>query len=44
MWIFKKFECAYVHWINVAQDRTHWRAVVGTVMNMFHKILEFLTS
>jgi hypothetical protein len=29
-----------VHWVDLAQDRDHWRALVNTVMNLrFHKML-----
>jgi hypothetical protein len=24
----------YVHWINLAQDRDRWRALVNTIMNL----------
>jgi hypothetical protein len=24
-----------MHWINLAQDRDHWRALVNTVMNLW---------
>jgi hypothetical protein len=29
---FKKTECQGVDWIQLAQDRTHWQAVVNTVI------------
>jgi hypothetical protein len=32
-WILKKLDGG-VDWINMAQDRDRWRAVVSTVMNL----------
>jgi hypothetical protein len=29
-----KLGCEYVNWINLAQDRDQWRAVMNTVMNL----------
>jgi hypothetical protein len=29
-----------MRWINLAQDRNHWRALVKTVIIGFHKTLE----
>jgi len=26
--------CAYVHWIELAQDRDRWRTLVSAVMNL----------
>jgi hypothetical protein len=34
-WIFKKWDGgAGLHWIDVAQDRDRWRALVNAVMNL----------
>jgi len=30
----KEIWCEDVDWINLAQDREHWRALVNTVMNL----------
>jgi hypothetical protein len=32
--IFKEINCGGVDWIDVAQDRDKWRALVDTVMNL----------
>jgi hypothetical protein len=32
-WIFKKWDGGAVDWIDLAQDRDTWRAVVNTEMN-----------
>jgi len=32
-WIFKKWHGGDVDWIDLAQDRDTWRAVVNTAMN-----------
>jgi hypothetical protein len=32
-WIFKKWDGG-MHWIDMAQDRDRWRAVVSAVMNL----------
>jgi hypothetical protein len=32
--IFKKWDGRGVNWIDVAQDRDRWRAVVSAVMNL----------
>jgi len=35
----KEFGCGGVDWIDLAQDRVRWRALVSTVMNFrFHKM------
>ena len=31
---FQEVGCAGVDWIDVAQDRDRWRALVNTVMNL----------
>jgi hypothetical protein len=37
-WIFKKWDGG-MDWIDMAQDRDRWRAVVSAVMNLgFHKM------
>jgi hypothetical protein len=33
-WIFKKWDGGGMDWIDMAQDRDRWRAVVNTVMNL----------
>jgi hypothetical protein len=33
-WIFKKLGRGHVDWIDLAEDRDTWRAVVNTVMNL----------
>jgi hypothetical protein len=33
-WIFKRVEGG-IDWIDVAQDRDRWRALVNTVMNLW---------
>jgi hypothetical protein len=30
----KKVECGYMDWIQLAQDRDRWRALVNAVMNL----------
>jgi hypothetical protein len=32
-WIFKKWDGGGVDWIDMAQDRDRWRALVNAVMN-----------
>jgi hypothetical protein len=32
-WIFKKWDGG-MHWIDMAQDRDRWRAVVSAIMNL----------
>jgi len=31
----KETECGDVDWINLAQDKKHWRALVNTVVNLW---------
>ena len=33
-WIFKKGVGGIIHWIDLAQDRDRWRALVNAVMNL----------
>jgi hypothetical protein len=33
-WIFKKWAWGGMDWIDMAQDRDRWRAVVSAVMNL----------
>ena len=33
-WIFRKWEVVVGDWMELAQDRDRWRAVVGTVRNL----------
>jgi hypothetical protein len=33
-WVFKKWDGGGVDWIDMAQDRDRWRAVVNAVMNL----------
>jgi hypothetical protein len=33
-WIFKKCDGGGMDWIDMAQDRDRWRAVVSAVMNL----------
>jgi len=33
-WIFRRWECGYMDWIGLAQDRDRWRTIVSAVMNL----------
>jgi hypothetical protein len=33
-WIFEKLDGGDIGWIDLAQDRDRWRALVNTVMNL----------
>jgi hypothetical protein len=33
-WIFKKWDGGGMNWIDMAQDRDRWRALVSVVMNL----------
>jgi hypothetical protein len=32
--IFESLDCGVIDWINLAQDRGRWRALVNAVMNL----------
>ena len=32
-WIFSKWRCESMDWIDLAEDRDRWRALVNAVMN-----------
>jgi hypothetical protein len=41
-WIFKKWDRGGMDWIDMAQDRDRWPALVSAVMNL--RVPYFLTS
>jgi hypothetical protein len=45
-WIFKKWDEGSMDWIDMAQDRDRWRALVNAVMNLWvsYNAGNFLTS
>jgi len=34
-WIFRKWDVGGIDWIEMAQDRNRWRAIVTAVMNLW---------
>ena len=34
IWIFRKWDVGGLDWIEMAQDRNRWRALVNVVMNL----------
>jgi hypothetical protein len=32
--VYMYVDCIYMDWIELAQDRNHWRALANTVMNL----------
>jgi len=33
-WIFRKWVCVFMDWIDLTQDKGSWRALVNAVMNL----------
>jgi hypothetical protein len=34
-WIFRKWECGGMDWIELARDRDRWQELVNAVMNLW---------
>jgi hypothetical protein len=45
-WIFRKWDVGGMDWIELAQDKDRWRALVNAIMNLQvqYNVVNFLTS